>query len=100
MRLQILIPVYNDWASVHQLLPLIDKELEKAGVVADVLLADDGSDQAPVETWSFRGRSIQTVRILHLRRNLGHQRAICIALCHLRTEAACTRILVMDGDGE
>jgi polyisoprenyl-phosphate glycosyltransferase len=40
------------------------------------------------------------VRILRLHRNLGHQRAICVALCHLLTESDCVRVLVMDGDGE
>jgi len=99
-RLQILIPVYNDWASVQQLLPLIDGELETAGAVGDVLLANDGSDQLPPESWAFPGRSVRTIRLLRLRRNLGHQRAICVGLCHLRSVAECTRVLIMDGDGE
>ena len=97
---QIVIPVYNDWESVRQLLPLIGEQLEKANLCADLLLVDDGSDQMSPRTWEPAGKSIKTIRILRLRRNLGHQRAICIGLCHLQEHSQCTRVLVMDGDGE
>ena len=54
----------------------------------------------PPKAWNQLGGSIVAVRILRLHRNLGHQCAICIALCHLLTETDCVRVLVMDGDGE
>lgn len=99
-ELQIVIPVYNDWESVAQLLPMLDAELSRAGVVADVVLTNDGSQRTPPTRWEFPRSSIQTIRILHLRRNLGHQRAICISLCHLNQQADWQRVLIMDGDGE
>lgn len=95
-----MIPVYNDWESVQKLLPLIDEQLKRANIFADVLLADDGSAQCSPEIWKPPGINIEAVRILRLHRNLGHQRAICVALCYLRDRSACTRVLVMDGDGE
>lgn len=98
--LQILIPVYNDWQSVQRLLPLVAEQLQNADVFADVLLVDDGSGQSSPEVWSQIGKNIRAVRIARLHRNLGHQRAICVALCHLRKESNCRRVLVMDGDGE
>lgn len=99
-HLQIVIPIYNDWESVHQLLPLVDEQLQKAGVHADVMLADDGSTLSSGEIWNFTAKNIRTIRILRLQRNLGHQRAICISLCHLRSQSDCERVLIMDGDGE
>ena len=38
--------------------------------------------------------------MLHLRRNLGHQRAIAIGLSHLHEQDRYARIVIMDGDGE
>ena len=98
--LQIVIPVYNDWDSVNQLLPLVDEQLVSAGVDADVLLADDGSAMLPPVAWQWQGDRIRTLRVLRLKRNLGHQRAICVSLCHLYQASECDRMLVMDGDGE
>lgn len=98
--LQIVIPIYNDWESARRLLPLVDEHLARAGVYADVLLADDGSMLRPPTPWNASHQHIRTVRILTLARNLGHQRAICIALCHLCVESQCQQVLVMDGDGE
>lgn len=37
---------------------------------------------------------------MHLRRNLGHQRAIAIGLVHVHKAVSCDAVLVMDGDGE
>jgi hypothetical protein len=98
--LQIVVPIYNDWESIERLLPLVDEQLRVAGLVADVLLADDGSMSQPPKQWNAAYTHIKAVRILKLGRNLGHQRAICISLCHLRAESNCQRVLVMDGDGE
>ena len=99
-RLQIVIPVYDDWASVSLLLPRVDEQLRSIGVQADVLLVDDGSTAAPPRAWSLHGAGIQSLRILRLKRNVGHQRAICIGLCFLAEACDCERVMVMDGDGE
>ena len=97
---QIVIPVYNDWESVSLLLPLVDEQLLAIGVRADVLVVDDGSTTAPPPSWSLNLTGIQTIRILRLKRNVGHQRAICIGLCFLADTCDCERVMVMDGDGE
>ena len=98
--LQIVIPVYNDWESVSLLLPLVDEQFRASGVPADVLLVDDGSTSAPARSWNLPLTGIHTIRILRLKRNVGHQRAICIGLCFLADTCDCERVLVMDGDGE
>ena len=98
--LQIVIPVYNDWESVSLLLPLVDEQFRASGVPADVLLVDDGSTLAPPRSWNLSLTGIHTIRILRLKRNVGHQRAICIGLCFLADACDCERVMVMDGDGE
>src|SRR5262245_2243210 len=78
MRLKLLIPVYNDWTALGQLLEDLNLELFKANRRASVLIVDDGSSTpAPDSTFDLsRASGITSVEILHLRRNVGHQRAI------------------------
>ena len=85
---------------MQALLPLIEAQLKNSDIFADIFLADDGSGQASPPVWKDPGSNVKTIRVLKLHRNLGHQRAICIALCYLREQTSCARVLVMDGDGE
>lgn len=99
-------PVYNDWAAVARLLPLIDQTLGTIKRRARVLLVDDASTQSRPSGWPGRFGNIDSVAILHLRRNLGHQRAIAIGLVHIyqtfvhNQEPGISALVVMDGDGE
>lgn len=54
----------------------------------------------PPDWPEHRFSAIQAVKILHLRCNLGHQRAIALGLYHLYEFTAVVTVLVMDGDGE
>ena len=71
-----------------------------ANVEARVLLVDDGSPDGVGPLGDWRPTSIQRVDILRLRRNLGHQRAICVGLCYIHDHMACDAVLVLDSDGE
>lgn len=99
-RIDVLIPVYNDWTSARILLEALDRALDAVNREAHVLFADDGSQ----EQWDLHEvpvyRRIVDVRVLRLRRNLGHQRAICVGLCYLLDTGIPSRIVIMDGDGE
>lgn len=101
-RVVIVIPVFNDWASLARLLPEIDAALGSAGLSGRVAIVDDGSTlEAPAE---IRGRSythLRQVEVIKLRRNLGHQRAIAVGLTHLASAGTgAEAVVVMDGDGE
>ena len=96
-RLAILIPSFNDWDALRLLLPRIDRAL--AGRRASVLIVDDASTEAAPEEWSACD-AIDSVEILHLRCNLGHQRAIALGLYHVHEFTDATAVIVMDGDGE
>jgi len=44
--------------------------------------------------------ALRSVDILHLRRNLGHQRAIAVGLVFVYQNISCRSVVVMDADGE
>lgn len=99
--LLVLMPIYNDWTAVGLHLVGLDRALAGAGVVADVLLVDDGSTMAPPSQWhSAAWLALGRVDVLTLRRNLGHQRAIAIGLAFVDSRLAPAAVVVMDGDGE
>jgi polyisoprenyl-phosphate glycosyltransferase len=99
--LLILIPIYNDWDAVGLLLPSLDGVLAGAGLIADVLLVDDGSTVRPPAHWHAQAwRALGRIEVLALRRNVGHQRAIAIALAFVEQHLAPDVLVVMDGDGE
>ncbi|HLH42744.1 MAG TPA: glycosyltransferase [Bryobacteraceae bacterium] len=97
----IILPVYNDWAAVRQLLPQIDQALGLVPCRARLLLVNDASDAEPNAAWPRAFRNIEEVSTLHLRRNLGHQRAIAVGLAHIyHNWRGFEALIVMDADGE
>lgn len=95
--LLLVIPVYNDWDSLRPLLAATGEILQKAGRAAEVLIVDDASTE-PAEL--CRPGGLGTVRVLELRRNLGHQRAICVGLAYAAEHLRPAAVVVMDADGE
>ena len=100
-RLLILIPIYDDWAAAALLLPDLDRALHAADLRATVWLVDDGSIEPPPQTLGARDyRALDSINVLTLRRNLGHQRAIAIGLAAAHEQFRPSAVVVMDGDGE
>src|SRR6266850_3380694 len=101
MPFLIIMPVFNDWGSLDPLLRQLDEELSRKNLEAEVLLIDDGSTLKAPSTFGSAGHKwIAKIEILRLKRNLGHQRAIAIALAHIEEKVACQAVVVMDADGE
>jgi polyisoprenyl-phosphate glycosyltransferase len=99
--LTIVIPVFNDWASVALLIPRLDQQLDGLAWSPRVVLVDDGSTDAPGTEWeSLRWSRIREIRVVTLRRNMGHQRAIAMGLAFVEANLDTDAVLVMDGDGE
>jgi polyisoprenyl-phosphate glycosyltransferase len=99
--LAIVIPVFNDWICAAKLLPLLDTALADTAADIHVILIDDGSNRpAPPDLFSSPLRAICDVRVLRLRRNLGHQRAIAIGLYYVHKNMTADATVIMDGDGE
>jgi len=102
MQIAIIMPVYEDWDSAVELCQKIDLVFrERKSLHIRLLLIDDGSRfrTHPGEV-PFRPEAIEKISILVLRRNLGHQRAIAVALAHIHQHWKGDAVVVLDADGE
>ncbi len=98
MDTTILMPIYNDWDSALVLIGRIVSALAPR-FQPRFLLVNDGSSIPPPPALPKDAEGA-FVEVLHLRRNLGHQRAITIGLAHLQQARTTEQVVVMDGDGE
>ena len=100
--LAILIPVYNDWSSFSQLVPKLAEALRDVIKSVSVIAIDDGSNISPALTRADFGEldPIESVELLRLITNVGHQRAIAVGLAYIAERAQYDYVLVMDSDGE
>jgi polyisoprenyl-phosphate glycosyltransferase len=97
----IVIPVFNDWESLLKLLHSLDWVLAPTEINIEILVVDDASNTPlPSELLPDGFNVIKKIDVLELRRNLGHQRAIAIALAYVEANLKCEAVLVMDSDGE
>lgn len=98
LKVRILVPVFNDWTAVAELIQRLGSVLNGREEDFRLLLINDGSTEPDYSAWRtatpFPGHE------LRLRRNLGHQRAIAIGLAWLFDEDPVDAVVVMDGDGE
>jgi glycosyltransferase involved in cell wall biosynthesis len=97
--LSVIIPVYNDWDSVKILIGRITQALKAEDVQTRLLVVDDGSD-TPAPAGLTENSGTVPVSVLRLKRNLGHQRAISVALAYLDDKVKPDFAAVIDGDGE
>ena len=102
MDIVIVMPVYEDWDAAMKLCRNIDVVLrEERSLRASLLLIDDGSTLTTHQRGlPFQPEAIDHVAVLTLRRNLGHQRAIAVALAHIQQHWTGDAVVVMDADGE
>lgn len=100
--IQVLTPVFNDWKALALMLPKLDEHLAHAGVRAELLVVDDGSTEGGADSLEPLPAlsAIRSVRVLTLRRNMGHQRAIGIGLSYIEAYHSPEIVVVMDSDGE
>ena len=82
-RLVILLPLYNDWEPVRSLLDDLDRTLGGCGFEPEVLIVNDGSTEPLPPDLHTPRRTLRRVDVLHLRANIGHQRAIAVGLVHI-----------------
>jgi glycosyltransferase involved in cell wall biosynthesis len=96
----ICIPVYNDWEALAVLIERLDHEIARLNDRVSILIVDDGSTESLPTKLSKTPLHIDKIEIIHLRRNLGHQRAIAMGLSYIYANHKCQAVLIMDGDGE
>jgi len=103
MNATILLPVYNDWESFIRLMEGMDRcagELEN--ITFKIIAVDDGSTfpYAVKKSETDAYRHIREINILHLARNLGHQKAIALGIAYINSNVPSDLVIVMDADGE
>jgi len=95
MKVVILTPVFNDWASLSQLVSHIKQVMSEVDVGYSILAVNDDSSEPP----DLSGLDVPC-KVLNLTCNLGHQRAIAIGLAQLSDAEEFDAVIVMDADGE
>jgi glycosyltransferase involved in cell wall biosynthesis len=101
LHIVVLLPLRDDWASVIELIRRLDNCISRDVYRTEIVVVDDASIQAcDRSTFPSSLSAVRTIKILRLRRNLGHQRAIAIGLMHIKQTIPCDAVVVMDADGE
>lgn len=100
--LTLVTPVFNDWESLGVLVDELDRTLAGQPVRVRVLVVDDGSSEpaAPRDRQPVAQTAIDSIDILRLPFNMGHQRAIALGLSEVAAGPPCDAVLIMDADGE
>lgn len=96
----ILLPLYNDWGCLGELLRQVDFSCQQSKLDIQVLVVDDCSFEKPVGSIDKGFVAIQKVSVIRLSRNVGHQRAIAMGLSYIHENFDTDGVLVMDSDGE
>ncbi len=96
-RIIILTPFLNEEESLNRLLEELGTALQPlTNSSFTVLVIDDGS----TGKYTLKAPSQFSVKLLHLQRNIGHQKAIAVGLAYIKENMECDKVLVMDADGE
>jgi glycosyltransferase involved in cell wall biosynthesis len=100
MKVIILIPVYNDWGPLAELLSRLGETLQSRTEQFHLLLVDDASEDPLPSSFLTSPNVFSECTCLRLRCNVGHQRAIAVGLTWLYHNEVFDVVVVMDGDGE
>ena len=98
MKIKILIPIYNDWRSVFELLKQIDTQISDISDEISILIVNDGSNEEKENIPELK--YIKSVKILNMKQNQGHARCNAVGLKYLYENDEFDYVIPMDGDGE
>jgi hypothetical protein len=102
-RFVVLTPVLDDWPSFTQLIGEIGRQYSADDAEFEVVAVDDGSSD-PCDAATLpslpQDSCIESVSVVRLALNLGHQRAIAVGLASLWQRTDIDGVIVMDSDGE
>jgi len=97
----VLAPVFNDWESASRLITELENVAAATSLALHVVLVDDGSTTEMPDLLSPETQqALRGIEVVHLRANVGHQRAIATGLVWLQQNRDFSAVAVMDGDGE
>ena len=99
MKIKILIPVYNDWESVTQLVNEINNLSVSLNFKISILIVNDASSHDRLKEEKSL-ENIQSIKILNMKINQGHARCIATGLKYIFEKEDFDYVIPMDGDGE
>ena len=98
-KITLLIPVYNDWESLIQLLNDINKIiLEIKNYQFNCIVINDASTCEMINI--LKPSNLEFLKIINMRKNTGHQRCIAFGVKHIVSNNLSDYVVIMDGDGE
>jgi len=101
LHIAVVVPVFRDWPSFAQLLDRLERALAGEAVSLSIVAVNDSPETEATIRFAPPGSgTIARIEILHLIRNLGHQRAIAVGLAYVEATLECDCVAVMDADGE
>ncbi len=98
-KIKILIPVYNDWKSLKQLLKNIDQEIKIFNNEISIIAVNDASSEEMPE-FDLILNKINNIKIINMKLNQGHARCIATGIKYILEKEDFDYIIPMDGDGE
>lgn len=101
-KIRLVVPVFNDWPAFNIFLRELNRAASSLSARIAVSCVNDGSTiPLTLDLEEPSGFAhLESVEIVHLSMNVGHQRAIAIGICIAVEDDDCDAILIMDADGE
>ena len=98
-KIIIIIPIFNDWDSLNQLLLEIDQVIKKIeGIFVDCLVINDASTIKTPEI--NRPKNFKSLKILNMKQNKGHAKCNAFGIRYSVQKEKFDFLILMDGDGE
>ena len=98
-KIKILVPVYNDWQSVFELLKNINSEVLTLDCEFSIIIVNDTSTENRSE-FPTNLNNLKSIQVINMKENKGHARCIAVGLKHINEKEEFDYIIPMDGDGE
>jgi len=98
-KIKIVIPLFNDWKSLERLLENINLQISKSNLNISIIVVNDGSIEEK-KNISNQLENIKSIKILHLKKNIGHARCIATGLKYIFDNEDFDFVIPMDSDGE
>ena len=99
MKIKILIPLYNDWKSVSQLMDKInDLSIDLKFQISIIIVNDASNHDRSNEEKTLE--NIQSIKIINMKENQGHARCIATGLKYIFEKENFDYVIPMDADGE
>ena len=96
-KIAIVTPLFNDWDCLYKLVEEIRTVLLRSQYSDYRIVVVDDCSSLEVEKEKLSGHPLE---IIHLNKNLGHQKSIAIGLSYLNKNSEQDLVVVMDVDGE